>query len=261
MRKITTIILFLFCINSFSEAQVSRFTIPKTFPDTGTVYIYKKSNWDGSHASTIFLYVNDKNRLESFKFTEGDEYATLVSATINWQTFTVQDFRNHRIFKNGDRKLIAQLQQKDSKIYFEVIGFKDSMTLNDPFWHSYDFDFASLGFIWRGLKDHSQPFSFHIADAGMLNDKIAFIDKGQVTVNFSGTENIDGKELWKYSIDGAGLQHKGGSIWINSTTLMIDQYKIELPDEEGFVNGMLKLQKTEKMSKENWDKFITEKMQ
>jgi hypothetical protein len=260
MRKFTTILLYLLSITLITSAQVSKFTFPKTFNDTGTVYTYRKSNWDGSHASTIFLYVKDRNRLESFKYTEGDEYATLVSATINWKTYTVKDFRNDRIFKNGERKLIAQLQHIDSIIYFDVMGFKDSMTLNNPFWHSYDFDFASLGFTWRALKDPFQNFNFHIADAGSLNDKIAFIDKGQVTVKFRGDDIINGRKFWKYSIDGKGLQHKGGSIWINPTTFMIEQYKIELPDEESFVNGMLRLLSHEKMSKETWDKFISEKM-
>jgi hypothetical protein len=41
---------------------------------------------------------------------------------------------------------------------------------------------------------------------------------------------------------------------------MIEFYKIQLPDEDGFVNGQLKLLKTEKISPLSWEKFIQEKM-
>ncbi len=260
MRKISYLVLLILVSGLTSIAQITKYATPATFKDLNTVYTYQKSNWDGSHASTIFLYIKDTNQIQSFKFSEGDEYATLVSARINWKTYTVDDFKNHRVFKNGERRLLAQLQQKDSMISFKVMDFSDSMKLAHPLWHSYDFDFASLGFTWRALKNPVDSFYFHIADAGMQNEKIAFLNKGLVTVKYSGKDLVNDKELYRYSINGEGLQHKGGSIWINPKTSMIELYKIELPDEEGFVNGMLKLLKTKKMSEAQWEQFIDQKM-
>jgi len=41
---------------------------------------------------------------------------------------------------------------------------------------------------------------------------------------------------------------------------MIEQYKIALPDEPGFENGMLQLVKKEKMKPEQWQAFIKNKL-
>ena len=65
-------------ISSFSvTAQLQKFGKPGSFADKHMVYESKKSNWDGTHSSGIFLYVADSNKLESFKWWEGDAVATL----------------------------------------------------------------------------------------------------------------------------------------------------------------------------------------
>ncbi len=242
-------------------SQATAFSKPSHFSDLHTVYTYQKSNWDGSHASTIFLYIKDSANLESFKWAAGDEWATLVSAEMNWNTFAIKNFYNHRIVKGGERKLIAELKATGKKLWFAVNGIPDSALLDDAHWQSYDFDFAGLGFTWRALKDNTKPFSFLIADAAFINGKVTFENKGRVEVNYMGIEMQNGRECLKYKIDGPGLQNKGGHIWINPSTYMIELYRIELPDEEGFVNGQLKLLRTEKLSPAEWEQFILAKMQ
>jgi hypothetical protein len=246
---------------SIVSAQQNKFSGPVHFNDLHTVYTYQKSNWDDSHASTIFLYIKDSAKLESFKWSEGDEWATLVSAEFDWNAFIVNKFQNHRIYAGGKRNLIAELDVVESrKIRFHVGETRDSMILADKLWQSYDFDFAGLGFSWRALKNKRDSFSFLIADAVFINNKVGFENKGMVKVDFLNEEVINGKKCLKYKIDGPGLQNKGGNIWINSDNYMIELYRISLPDEDGFVNGQLKLLKTEKLSQAEWEKFIIEKM-
>ena len=252
--------LFPLFLSNQVVAQPDKFSTPAIFNDLHTVYTYQKSNWDGTHASTIFLYVRNKTQLESFKWAEGDEWATLVSADMDWKSFTIKGFKNHRIFRNGTRRLLAELHENNQHIHFKVGDFADSMQLENAFWHSYDFDFAGLGFSWRALNNKRSDFYFHIADAGMTNDKISFLNKGRVDVKYAVEENLNGKPCLKYAIDGPGLQYKGGHIWINPLTNMIELYKIELPDEDGFANGQLKLMQSQKMSPAEWEKFITSKM-
>ena len=253
--------LVLIIVFSRNYGQLNRFTAPGSFPDKYTVYEYKKSNWDGTHASTIFLYVADTNRLESFKWAEGDEVATRVTAIIDWNIFSVKQFENHRLSKGKDPELIAVLKMSgDKKINIEVGPMRDSLLLTGLPWQSYDFDFAGLGFTWRALKDKKSPFWFHIADAGLVNGNMAFINKGRVEVNFIGFESLHGNNCLKYEVNGAGLENKGGHIWINPATFMIEQYKIALPDEPGFENGMLQLMKTHTMTPELWQRFVKQKL-
>lgn len=246
------------CLN----AQQDKFVQPGIIPDIHTLYTYQKSNWDGSNASQVFLYIKDTNRLESFKWSKGDKWSTLVSAAFNWNEFVVNKIQNHRIDAQGNKTLVAELNlESTNNIKFQIGDFQDSMILSDPFWHSYDFDFASIGFAWRALKEKRNSFSFHIADAAFINNKPGFENKGRVDVEFIEEEWINGKQLFKYKIDGPGLQNKGGFIWVNpANNYMIELFRIEHPDEEGLENGQLKLLKTQYLSPAEWEKFIDTKM-
>jgi len=94
----------------------------------------------------------------------------------------------------------------------------------------------------------------------MVNGNMAFVNKGKVMVDFEGMENINGNNCMKYRIEGPGLENKGGHIWINAASFMIEQYKITLPDEPGFENGLLQLVNSQKMSPVEWETFMMEKL-
>ena len=244
-------------ISTLLFSQPDKFSGPSSFADKGIVYEYRKSNWDGSHSSLIYLYVADSNKLESFKWYKGDDEATLVTAIIDWNTYSVKKFTNNKLRKGNAPALIAELKmESDKKIKIDVGPMHDSLMISDLPWQSYDFDFAGLGFTWRALTDKKQPFWFHIADAGMVDGNMAFINKGRVDVKFIGYEKVNDKNCLKYSADGPGLQNKGGNIWINPENFMIEQYKIALPDEQGFENGMLLLVNKQKMSSDEWIMFM-----
>ncbi len=252
---------WLMALMATAPAQPGKFSLPAHFRDLGTVYTYQKSNWDGSHSSTIFLYVADSGRLESFKWSKGDERATLVTAFFDWTTATVKKFQNHQVFRDGSRRLVAELAVTEPrKVILQLADNRDSMTLASELWHSYDFDFASLGFAWRALKNKREAFSFHIADVAMVRQKPVFVNKGEVQVAFEGEEKTGGSSLLKYSINGPGLENRGGHIWVNASGFMIEKYRIDLPDEEGFVNGQLVLEKTGKFSPEQWQRFLAARM-
>ncbi|HMR91475.1 MAG TPA: hypothetical protein PKC69_04150 [Chitinophagaceae bacterium] len=256
---LTALLYFSALVNI--NAQHSKLQGPVSVPDIHTVYVYQKSNWDGSNASTIFLYVKDSSRLESFKWAPGYTKAALVTAIMDWQYFAVKYFSNHHLDTLCNRKLVAELKVANGKNSSVQVGdYKDSMLLADTYWHSYDFDMASLGFSWRGLKNKKENFHTLIADVVSQNGKPAFINKGNVDITYLGTEKINRKKCLKYKIDGPGLENKGGHIWINPKTSMIEQYKIELPDEDAFDNGMLHLKRTLKMTPQEWDVFICDKM-
>lgn len=239
--------------------QPDKFGQAGNFSDVNTVYEYRKSNWDGTHSSAVFLYVADSNRLESFKWWEGDDEATLVVAFIDWKTFSVTEFQNHKLKKGKAPELTAKLSGQ-RKLHIEVMGMHDSLLIAELPWQSYDFDFASLGFTWRSLKDKKAPFWFHIADVGLVNNQPRFVNKGKVDVKFIGYDPVNNKNCLKYSADGAGLENKGGHIWINPETYMIEQYKIVLPDEPGYQDGMLQLVKTFKLDPRQWELFKRQKL-
>lgn len=253
--KVSPLLIVFIIISSVTvTAQISKFDKPGPFPDKHLLYEYRKSNWDGTHSSSVFLYVADTNRLESFKWSEGDDVATLVTAIIDWNTYSVGEFQNHRLQKGLAPQFIARLKGKKNLV-ITVGEIRDSLLIADLPWQSYDFDFAGLSFIWRSLRNKKAQFWFHIADAALINGNPGFVNKGKVTVKFVGREMVNNKQCLKYTADGPGLENKGGYIWVNQENFMIEQYKIALPDEPGFENGMLKLVTTRKISPQQWEGF------
>ena len=156
-------------------------------------------------------------------------------------------------------ELVAKL--KGGKILkIEVGEMRDSLLISGLPWQSYDFDFAGLSFIWRALKNKKDDFWFHRADVAMVGEKPKFVNKGKVSVTFQGIEKVDKTQCFKYAIDGEGLDHRGGHIWINPETFMIEQYRIALPDEPGFENGMLQIIRTRQMQPKDWEDFKKSKL-
>jgi hypothetical protein len=260
MRSYFLGLMIIFGTAPITTHAQAAYSFPSLFDDIHTVYRYTKSNWDGSNASGIYLYVKDSFHLESFKWTEGDEWATVVEAEIDWENAAVKRFTNHRLYAGGERKKIAELTVSEAvRLSFRVGDFKDSMILDSRYWHSYDFDFAGLGFTWRALKDKKAEFSFLIADAAMVNGKPGFANKGMANVRYENDEKIREKICHKYSINGPGLANRGGYIWIDPVTWMIEEYRIDLPDEDGYDNGRLKLVNIFRMEPGQWETFKIQK--
>ena len=59
-----------------------------------------------------------------------------------------------------------------------------------------------------------------------------------------------------YSIDGPGLENRGGTIWVDKALLHIVDYEIDLPDEPGYESGKLLLKKIDHMDYETWREFM-----
>jgi hypothetical protein len=88
----------------------------------------------------------------------------------------------------------------------------------------------------------------------------SFAFKGLVTVDFVSEEERHGAACRKYSINGVGLEHRGGTMWIDRAAGHIVDYEIDLPDEPGYESGKLRLKQIDHMSNEAWHEFMLGKI-
>jgi hypothetical protein len=226
----------------------------------GRLYHYEKSNIDGSHKHNVSLYVADIDALESFKWHSDAPEATLVLARMDWQMFSICDFKTWQVNK-GVRTLIATESQVDGTNQWAIsvsagsVQFEQVLSIASYPWHSYDFDFASLNVSLRHLVDPLKPFTFGIADPDYDAEDPCFTWKGEVLVEFLTEENREGVDCRKYSINGSGLKNRGGSLWVCKNEDHIVDYEIDLPDEPGFTSGKLRLRKIEQMDRSDWEAF------
>lgn len=235
----------------------------------GQLLIYDKSNIDGSNCGPIALFTASPTRLEAFKWHEGDEVGTLVTAEMDWHSFSVAELQSWRIFANGERQLVAQLKQRetadrpvlDITIFVANPPIQQTIEIAGTPWHSYDFDFASLNATLRHWLTPTRPLNFYIADVDFNSDEMLFANKGEVTLVYEAEEERQGYVCGRYKIDGAGLEHKGGFIWVNQAEPFIVDYEIELPDEPGYETGKLQLRAVTQLPVEAWPAYCLEKLE
>ena len=84
--------------------------------------------------------------------------------------------------------------------------------------------------------------------------------KGLVTVDFVSEEEQHGSLCHKYSVDGAGLERRRGTMWVDKSARHIVDYEIDLPDEPGYESGKLRLKRIARMSNEAWREFKLSKI-
>lgn len=234
----------------------------------GQLLIYDKSNIDGSNCGPIALFTASPTRLEAFKWHEGGSVATLVTAEMDWSRFSVAELQSWRIFANGERQLVAQLKQRESAerpvlditIFVANPPIQQTIEIAGTPWHSYDFDFASLNATLRHWLTPHQPLNFHIADVDFNSDEMLFANKGEVMLAYEAEEERHGYLCGRYKIDGPGLEHKGGFIWVNQSEPFIVDYEIELPDEPGYETGKLQLREVTNLSVEGWADYCLGKL-
>lgn len=260
----TCLVLTLQVLHLNAQSSIHRFELNKSAIPIGKVLLYSKSNIDGTHSSHTALYVKSEDQLESLKWNDNYSGATLVKAWMNWETFSVEKFETFRLDEQGNGQIRAKLStdHEHSRALVEIPGvFKDTADLPAWPWHSYDFDFASLSICWAHLKDKKKTVDLAISDfKSDGNGGGSFAYRGQIQLAFEQKEKMNGRTCYKYSVDGPGLENRGGHIWMDAEEHFIVEYRIDLPDEPGYKDGRLSLESVRLMSPKEWESFKKEKV-
>lgn len=245
-------------VSSFSVRASAPFPgeFDKTQVPTNSVFIYKKSNIDGSHASRIAVYYHNELSIEAFKWTPGNSQGTSVRAQISPETLNVIEFNAASVMNDGEIIPRAKLKQDMPGQFSIQLGDHQTITMLDSTqWHSYDFDFASLAYAYRHLSAAKDDFTFTILDLDMNQSPPPFVSFGKVTMQFDNKDDVLGKNALRYNIDGPGLDNRGGKIWFDASSKAMLLFEIEKPDERGYQSNRMELLEQKVMTPEQWQAF------
>jgi hypothetical protein len=252
-----TSLIILVGIANVASADNSIFKYDPDKIETGVVYQYVKSNIDGSRHGNVSLFIASKDQLESLKWHQGESEATLAIATMDWDSFSVRRFETWRLRVGQENQLrVVADYDKDKLALIASAGDRRLQTRIDNWpWHSYDFDFSSLNFSFRHLVDPKKPFNVGITDIVRTDDGPKLADKGTVKIVYKRDIHRHGHICREYSIDGPGLENKGGTLWIHKADGVLVDFEIALADEPGFDSGKLRLTGIERMTAKEWDAY------
>ena len=253
-RFASAVVLIALCATA--SAQISRFEFEPSRVPVGTAFHFHKSNIDGSRATRISVYVSDSERLESFKWDDDRDSATLVQARMDWSRFSVNEFKSWHWQRGVAPELRATLDASaDGRTLFVSFNSGKPVTVDRWPWHSYDFDFASLGLVLPHLREPGADVIFWRTDVVFVGEGAQFAQIGGVRVHFEALERRDGRDVRRYSIGGAGLKHLYGKLWTDARTGLLVEYQIPLGDEPGYKDVHLRLERTEPMTRPQWETF------
>jgi hypothetical protein len=244
-----------------AQSEVRKFRYQPKKITTGTVYHYVKTNIDGTHPENVSIYVAARDRIESFKYHPGTERAGLVIAEMDWTIFSAKRLESWQVFGGGEKKLFATLDFLKESMMTEVsiplTGRPAEKTAIKklPF-HIYNFDLASLNFAFRHLLNPKGKFSIGIADPTFQETGALFHYKGEVEISYVGEESRGGAPCRKYRIDGAGLENRGGYLWVDKREGYFRDLEISLPDNPNWQSFKFRLTDIQQMSLEEWEKFM-----
>ena len=165
----------------------------------GRIYHYAKSNIDGTNPSHIDLYVASETRIESFKYHEGSSEATLVTAEMDWKTFSVGVFETSKLHGDGTRTLVGRLETRGDQLHGKFGGASFRVQVEQFPWHTYDFDLASLNIALRYLEDPEG-----VVQVGMIDQVRGLLaPKGFAELAYEEDEERGGVPCRRYWLDGS----------------------------------------------------------
>lgn len=248
--------------------------------EVGALYFYIKSNLDGSKPAKIFMFVASETHIEVLKVEPGDEILSLVTADMNWATYSADlleswyvlpesEYQGHLIPAPG--MLITQAygahSYKNHVFYMWYNGGCGQASVEHYPFHVYNFDFLSLNFIFRHLVDPEQDFEIGVVDpnwevvktlgnaeAGEEPNILEY--RGKALVEFLGEEPYHRIACRKYRISGPGMKNMQGFIWVDREKGHFVNFEHPLFDNPNWNSFKLELQSSDTLSEGEWMAFM-----
>jgi hypothetical protein len=83
-----------------------------------------------------------------------------------------------------------------------------------------------------------------------------FQDNATVEVRYVGAERHGGAATRKYRIDGPGLRHRGGWLWVDAAKGHFVELAVHTGDEPGYESVRLRYLDQRPMDRPGWDRFV-----
>jgi hypothetical protein len=228
----------------------------------GTALHYVMTNLDGTRPEYISAYLASSSRLEVCKFHPGPNRQGFVTAEMDWTTFSPRAMESWQVYPDGRSTLVARLEhQRDEKVLkvdlvpAGVEGAEIPVPVL-PF-HVYAFDLLSLSVAMPHLRNPTRPFAVGIVDPDTTGEGPVLQYKGNVTVSYVADEQRDGRDVRKYTVDGPGVDGRGGHLWVDARHGHIVEIRMARPANPDWQSFMFRLLRTETLDPDGWQSFMS----
>ncbi|MBD3337229.1 MAG: hypothetical protein GF355_17080 [Candidatus Eisenbacteria bacterium] len=232
--------------------------------NVGRVYVYERTNHDGSLPERILVYRKSTRELEVFKSISPGQGAALVTAELDPATASAVRLTGGRLLPEAKVHRFAYLTWNSTADTSHIrVELPDTLIRNEAQvarvpWHVYDFDLASLSAMTPHLIDPTRGFSFGLAltwTDPSVSDMYTWL--GEVTAEYEGEEVRLGAATLRYTLTGsafAGGRATGdrGELWLDARDGHIVEAQLPIPNHVGYRDFRLRLLDVVKSTDAAW---------
>lgn len=241
------------------QPQVSRvFEFDAARCRVGAVRHYVLTNHDGTNPEYISTWRANQDRIEAFKFHYGQPPAALVSAEIDWETFSPRSVTSLRITPGHEPIPMATLEVNAGRLVSNLpqLGVRD---VPDPLPPSpfgvYPFDLVSLSATLPHLKVPVAGFSLSVVDANRGNGKGIMATLGRIRCSHLRVGWRDGMRVHTYKVEGPERHSLAGRIFMDAEHGHVTEILMDRPPNPNWSSFRLKLLSSGYFDREQWTRF------
>ncbi|MEE2525338.1 hypothetical protein V0U79_03095 [Hyphobacterium sp. HN65] len=249
-------LLFAFaCLTPFAIAD-DAFTRNPDRDAVGRLLTYERSNQDGTRPERIDVYRASETRLEVMKSVAPCTNAALVSAELDFETWSADTITGGALlpgaevmefaFLTHDRaanRLDVEVRLPDQTLTFEMETGGGTL-------HVYDFDLASLTALTPYLADPEAGFLTRFALMWPDPEDPGISMMGEAVFAFDERGVEGGREVLTYTTSGNALGD--GYLWLDAEDGYIVEAAFEAPNHPGYDDFRLRLIGASDIGAEGW---------
>lgn len=221
----------------------------------GRIYVYERSNTDGSMAEQIAIFRRSASEVEVYKMVARCTRAALVTAEFDVETMTAPRITGGQLLPEAEHMEFAFLthDQASSALNIRValpdMEIVESIPVSEPVWFLYDFDFADFTLATPHLASPETSFRFGSPllwpdmEAQRFTQHLGLSDAIPVGTDDHGR---------RYAVSG-GLN---GSVWLDAEDGHVTRVELAEPNHPGYADYLLALQRVSDGGASEWETLL-----
>lgn len=219
----------------------------------GRIYYYERTNTDGTNDERVTVFRRSATEIEVYKEKVVCYNAALVTATLDFDTFTAPTITGGQLLPDAEHQDFAFLAWNQNEARLDIrVALPDMEIIEEapvprtP-WHLFDFDLASLTVMTPHLARPEDGFAFGMPLVWTdpeASDPLIWM--GDVQATYDGREDHLGADARRYALTGSaftGPRATGdaGTLWLDAADGHVVDALFPVPNHAGYTDFRLRL--------------------
>lgn len=230
----------------------------------GRIYHYVRSNRDGSDAENVYVYRAASNRLEVYRASGRCTDATFVTAWVDAETGRAAVASGGRLMPEARHENFTTIAYDGAATMLRTEAalpggmVRQQVRVEEPVFHLYDFDLATLSLQTMALADRRSDFSFGLPLIRTQPEDGRYVRHlGRADAVYVGEEDYQGTAALRFDVGGPALGDKGGPLWIDADSGHVLGAAWGVPNHAGMEDFAIRLAEIEDGGEAGWQALLT----